>query len=182
MNLEIYRQNPITGNTNKTKREDWCVQRLINFHSFENYEIERPAQNDSIDIILRHDSKIYNIQIVEISPRDRSVFQTSVDNTVEFEDGANLIKNNTKKYNKLILNTVEIKESKKYSNTSEVNLLIYLNIPNIIVDPDLDIDVLALERDLKDSCFASVILLTDKFVGGEEDRSVIYLKDCLYNS
>lgn len=166
-NLRKIPYNKLRSNKYKIQREAWCVAKMLEYLSLDNYLVcANPTQADSTDIIVISPDSRYKVQVTEIAPKSiksNTVFDSAIVHgysTLEVE------------MLELLQTTVQDKEEKySESDKESLNLLIYFNPPTkqvtpnssawtIVLDPELDLDLPNIQRTLYSSKFGSILLLT----------------------
>lgn len=163
----------LPSNQYKSLREAWCAAKMLHYMKLntERYVVcLNDKEADSVDINIvdcKRDNLKYRIQVTEIAPKSLN----SMDRVSPVqEQGYVDLKRETYK---LIMKAVANKE-KRYSppDKQRLNLLIYFNPPLLIddtskpfyktiyLDHGLDLDIPRITKELEDSDFGSIILLS----------------------
>lgn len=164
----------LRSNKNKPYREEWCATKFCEAVGLKNPVIS-PAQrqNESIDQIIQLNTQTsLKIQIVEVAPK--SIFSSNLRNYIQQNPVYGSLKEHI---SPLIKEAINLKIDKKYSDAAEIHLLVYLNGPGVLLDPELDIDLSGLQSEYAHASFQgiSVIMSKPSEYGATYDLSYIHI-------
>ncbi len=147
------------SNKFKRWREEFLAVKFCEGVSWDAALICSPDRDEGDDVFIKNGEHCYPFQITELAPKNpevADVFPQSRNIGGEFM---------LKPYGSLkdeigrsVLSLVQAKDNKCYADQESMNILIYINPPNVVVDVSLDIDKEALTRHLRSSKFRTVSL------------------------
>ncbi len=161
----------LRANTNKQKRELWCVAKMLQYLNQESHLIRtNTIQADSVDVFIKpiNNGHEYKIQVVEIAPKASNSQRV-------FDDALNFGYSTLEKEVAEVVDAIVKNKESKYTDVDKhtLNLLIYLNPPyrediaiaplawGICIDMELDLDVKEMSDRLSNSKFGTIVLLLD---------------------
>lgn len=175
-NLKPTSYAEMRSNKNKWWREGFVAAKFCEYFKWTNALIYFPQFDIGDDVLIKHQNNNYPFQITELAPsnpRVKEQFPQAIRiDDITISDPYNSICTET---TETIIALIDIKQKKHYADQNSINLLIYINPPNIYVDSN-DINLKILRQYTQTIQFKTIsLLVNDEIIFIKSDISDLFI-------